>query len=140
GFRPRLGGGPRPAQLRLAVHARAGGADRRWFRGSIDSRRGHGSLAGDPDRRGERMSEIDYSGPERRRGGPDRRLPGEKTRILLVDDHDLFRVGMRNILERERDFVIVAEADDSRRAKDLTIETSPDIILMDLSMPYHGGF
>jgi DNA-binding NarL/FixJ family response regulator len=81
----------------------------------------------------------DYTGPERRRGGPDRRTPGEKTRILLVDDHALFRVGMRNILEREGDFVIVAEADDSRSATDLAIETSPDIILMDLSLPSPGG-
>ena len=54
------------------------------------------------------MSAMEYQGPERRRGGPDRRLPGDKTTILLVDDHALFRVGMRNILEREDDFVIVA--------------------------------
>jgi DNA-binding NarL/FixJ family response regulator len=85
------------------------------------------------------MTEVEYTGPERRRGGPDRRTPGEKTRILLVDDHALFRVGMRNILEREGDFVIVAEADDSRSATDLAIETSPDIILMDLSLPSPGG-
>ena len=85
------------------------------------------------------MTEVEYTGPERRRGGPDRRMPGEKTRILLVDDHALFRVGMRNILEREGDFVIVAEADDSRSATDLAIETSPDIILMDLSLPSPGG-
>src|SRR5437773_11358401 len=85
------------------------------------------------------MTEVGYTGPERRRGGPDRRLPGEKTTILLVDDHALFRVGMRNILEREDDFVIVAEADDSRSAPDLAIETSPAIILMDLSLPSPGG-
>jgi DNA-binding NarL/FixJ family response regulator len=85
------------------------------------------------------MSAMEYQGPELRRGGPDRRLTGDKTTILLVDDHALFRVGMRNILEREDDFVIVAEADDSRSATDLAIETSPDIILMDLSLPSPGG-
>ena len=45
------------------------------------------------------MSQAEYTGPERRRPGQ----PGhtsEKTTILLVDDHALFRVGMRNILER----------------------------------------
>src|SRR6185437_11491511 len=85
------------------------------------------------------MSAMDYSGPERRRGGPDRRAPGEKTRILLVDDHALFRVGMRNILEREPDFEVVGDADDSRSAVDAALQTSPDIILMDLSLPAPGG-
>jgi len=60
----------------------------------------------------------DYAGPERRRGGPDRRTPGERTKILLVDDHALFRVGMRNILEREPDFDVVGDAEDSRSALD----------------------
>ena len=59
------------------------------------------------------MTPGDYSGPERRRGGPDRRNPDQRVKILLVDDHALFRVGMRQILEAEPDFDIVAEAEDS---------------------------
>jgi DNA-binding NarL/FixJ family response regulator len=82
---------------------------------------------------------MDYGGPDRRRGGPDRRSTGEKTRILLVDNHALFRVGMRNILEREPDFLIVGEASDSRSAIDMSIQLSPDIILMDLNLPSPGG-
>ena len=82
---------------------------------------------------------MSYSGPDRRRGGPDRRVPGDRVRILLVDDHALIRVGMRSILEREDDFDIVGEADDPRSALDASIETSPDIILMDLSLPAPGG-
>ena len=82
---------------------------------------------------------IDYGGPDRRRGGPDRRGTGEKTRILLVDNHALFRVGMRNILEREPDFLIVGEASDSRSAIDMAVQLSPDIILMDLNLPSPGG-
>jgi DNA-binding NarL/FixJ family response regulator len=82
---------------------------------------------------------MDYGGPERRRGGPDRRSTGEKTRILLVDNHALFRVGMRNILEREPDFLIVGEASDSRSAIDMSVQLSPDIILMDLNLPSPGG-
>jgi DNA-binding NarL/FixJ family response regulator len=85
------------------------------------------------------MSSMDYNGPERRRGGPDRRALGEKVRILLVDDHALFRVGMRNILEREADFEIAGEAEDARGAIDLATDLSPDIILMDLSLPAPGG-
>jgi DNA-binding NarL/FixJ family response regulator len=83
---------------------------------------------------------MEYNGPERRRGGPDRRNSGgDKTHILIVDDHALMRVGMRNILEREPDFVVVGEADDSRSAIEAAAELSPDIILMDLSLPAPGG-
>jgi DNA-binding NarL/FixJ family response regulator len=82
---------------------------------------------------------MEYGGPDRRRGGPDRRSTGEKTRILLVDNHALFRVGMRNILEREPDFLIVGEASDSRSAIDMSVQLSPDIILMDLNLPSPGG-
>ena len=86
------------------------------------------------------MSAMEYGGPERRRGGPDRRNVGEqRTRILIVDDHALFRVGIANILNREPDLDIVGEADDSRSAVDRALETSPDIVLMDLSLPAPGG-
>jgi DNA-binding NarL/FixJ family response regulator len=85
------------------------------------------------------MSTIDYGGAERRRGGPDRRSLGDKTRILLVDGHALFRVGVRNILEHEPDFVVVGEAADSRTAIDMAVALSPDIILMDLNLPSPGG-
>jgi DNA-binding NarL/FixJ family response regulator len=85
------------------------------------------------------MSAMEYSGPERRRGGPDRRSLGEKIRILLVDDHALFRVGMRNILEREPDFEVVGEAEDGRTAFEAAVDLSPDIVLMDLSLPAPNG-
>ena len=85
------------------------------------------------------MSAMEYGGPERRRGGPDRRGPGETTRILIVDDHALFRVGIANILAREPDLEVVGEADDARSAVDRALETSPDIVLMDLSLPSPGG-
>ena len=84
------------------------------------------------------MSSMEYSGPERRRPGPGGRA-AEKTTVLLVDDHALFRVGMRNILEREPDLDIVGEADDTRSAFELAVQLSPDIILMDLSLPAPGG-
>ena len=57
---------------------------------------------------------MDYTGPERRTGRPGPAQPSyERMRILIVDDHALFRVGMRQILEREPDFEIVGEADDA---------------------------
>jgi DNA-binding NarL/FixJ family response regulator len=82
---------------------------------------------------------MGYTGPERRRGGPDRRSPDQRVRILLVDDHALFRVGMRQTLEQEDDFDIVAEADDPRSAFDAAAQFDPDIVLLDLSIPAPGG-
>jgi DNA-binding NarL/FixJ family response regulator len=82
---------------------------------------------------------TDYGGPDRRRGGPDRRGTGEPTRILVVDDHALFRVGIRDILGQEPDFAVVGEAVDSRTAFDLAVQLMPDIVLMDLSLPGVGG-
>ena len=80
-----------------------------------------------------------YGGSDRRRGGPDRRETGERIRILLVDDHALIRVGMRSIIEHEPDMDIVGEADDPRSAVEAALDTTPDIILMDLSLPAPGG-
>ena len=85
------------------------------------------------------MNETDYTGPDRRRGGPDRRNPEQRTKILLVDDHALFRMGMRQILDGEPDFDIVAEAEDARDAFSRAVELTPDIILLDLSLPAPGG-
>jgi DNA-binding NarL/FixJ family response regulator len=65
---------------------------------------------------------------------------GDRTiRILIVDDHALYRVGVRNILGQEEDFEVVGEAEDGRTAFDLAVELSPDIVLMDLSLPAPGG-
>src|SRR3954464_486012 len=85
------------------------------------------------------MMDADYNGPERRRGGPDRRTPDQRTKILLVDDHALFRMSMRQILDREPDFDIVGEAEDGRDAFHLAIEPSPAIVLRGLSLPAPGG-
>ena len=82
---------------------------------------------------------MEYGGIERRRGGPDRRDPDQRVKIVLVDDHELFRVGMRQILERETDFDIVAEADDPRGAFEAAQQHTPDIVLLDLSLPAPGG-
>lgn len=60
-------------------------------------------------------------------------------RILLVDDHALFRQGLRRILESENDFTIVGEAYDGDNACEIAKALSPDIILMDISMPNCNG-
>ena len=60
-------------------------------------------------------------------------------KIMLVDDHNLVREGIRNILEKERDFNITAEAVDGVEAVKKAIKYSPDIILMDINMPNASG-
>ncbi len=82
---------------------------------------------------------TEYSGPDRRRGGPDRRGSGEPTKILIVDDHAFFRIGIRDILSREPDFAVVAEADNARDAFEVAVELTPDIVLMDLTLPISNG-
>jgi DNA-binding NarL/FixJ family response regulator len=58
-------------------------------------------------------------------------------RILIVDDHDLVREGLRVLLERETAFEVVGETGDGHEAVKLAGKLEPDVILMDISMP--GG-
>lgn len=59
--------------------------------------------------------------------------------ILIVDDHDLFREGLRKIIEHWQDFRVVGEASNGKEALELARELFPDIILMDISMPVING-
>jgi two-component system, NarL family, response regulator LiaR len=61
------------------------------------------------------------------------------TRILLCDDHAMFRQGLRSILETERDFRVIGEAASGREAVRYALETRPDVILMDIQMPELDG-
>jgi two-component system, NarL family, response regulator LiaR len=60
-------------------------------------------------------------------------------RILLADDHVLVRQGTRELLEREEDLKVVAEAGDGEEAVRLACEYLPDVILMDIAMPLLNG-
>ncbi len=59
--------------------------------------------------------------------------------ILIVDDHPLFRQGVRATLERERDLRVVGEAADGQQAIQMTEELSPDVVLIDISLPGLNG-
>lgn len=63
----------------------------------------------------------------------------EPIRILLVDDHVLFRKGIASLLSGRTDFVIVGEANDGVEAVTLAEQTFPDVILMDVNMPNRNG-
>ena len=62
----------------------------------------------------------------------------EGIRVLLVDDHDLFRTGLRNLLE-EQGVEVVAEAGTGMEAIGLVREHTPDVVVMDLNMPGISG-
>jgi DNA-binding NarL/FixJ family response regulator len=59
-------------------------------------------------------------------------------RVLLVDDHDLFRTGLRNLLE-EQGVLVVGEADTGTEALKQVREVAPDVVVMDLNMPGISG-
>src|SRR5215217_2437321 len=65
-------------------------------------------------------------------------LTSDQLRVMLVDDHDLFRTGLRNLLE-EQGLQIVAEASDGSAAVSLVRELAPDVVVMDLNMPGMNG-
>ncbi|WP_421134602.1 UvrY/SirA/GacA family response regulator transcription factor [Alteromonas sp. A079] len=60
-------------------------------------------------------------------------------KIILADDHDLVRTGIRRILEDVKDFSIVAEAKNGEDAVQLCRKDAPDVVLMDVNMPGIGG-
>ncbi len=60
-------------------------------------------------------------------------------RVLLADDHSLFRQGLRKLLELEDGIFIVGEASDGREVVELAQELQPDVILMDIKMPFTDG-
>jgi len=63
----------------------------------------------------------------------------EDIRVILADDHPLFREGVASLLERSSDAVLVGEAATGEEAVRLADELLPDIVLMDLKMPGMGG-
>jgi len=62
-----------------------------------------------------------------------------KTRILLADDHDIVRKGLRYLLDRNPDYEVVGEALDGREAVKLSAELHADIVIMDVAMPLLNG-
>ena len=63
----------------------------------------------------------------------------KKIRLMLVDDHEVIRVGLKTFLQTQPDFEVVAEAGNGEDAVDRAMESHPDVILMDITMPGVDG-
>lgn len=68
--------------------------------------------------------------------GPPR---AEPIRVLVVDDHALFRRGLEIVLAQEEDIQVIGEAGDGAEAVEKAADLLPDIVLMDVRMPRRGG-
>src|SRR5882672_3126158 len=60
-------------------------------------------------------------------------------KVILVDDHDLVRLGVKRLLQDAKGIQVVGEASTGEEAIKLTKELSPDVVIMDLQMPGIGG-
>jgi DNA-binding NarL/FixJ family response regulator len=64
---------------------------------------------------------------------------GQPKSILLVDDHNLFREGLKMIIRRDSRFAVVGEAKNAEEGIDTALRVKPDIVLLDISLPGRGG-
>jgi two-component system NarL family response regulator len=85
------------------------------------------------------VSDTDGAVPEQDEPQAPAASPDEPIRVLIVDDHALFRRGLVMVLEQEKDIDLVGEAGDGAEAVQIAAETMPDVVLMDVRMPRRGG-
>jgi DNA-binding NarL/FixJ family response regulator len=67
------------------------------------------------------------------------RSKSEITRVVLADDHTIVRAGIRSLLERASDIIVIAEAKDGLEALQIARSRQPDVLLLDMEMPYLNG-
>ncbi len=60
-------------------------------------------------------------------------------KILIADDHSIVREGLKSLIEKQNSMQVIGEAEDGQKAIELTKELSPDIVIMDISMPNLNG-
>lgn len=66
-------------------------------------------------------------------------LPESKIKVLIVDDHQVVRQGLRTFLELQPDIAVLGEAGDGQAAVEMVSQLQPDVVLMDLVMPRLDG-
>ena len=65
--------------------------------------------------------------------------PNRQIRVMLVDDHEIMRDGLREVLERSGNFEVVGQAGDGVAAVNIAMKLKPDVIIMDVMMPLKNG-
>ena len=65
--------------------------------------------------------------------------PSKQSRVMLVDDHEIMRDGLREVLERSSNFEVVGQAGDGVSAVNIALKLKPDVIVMDVMMPLKNG-
>ena len=63
----------------------------------------------------------------------------ERIRVMIVDDHSIVRVGLKQVLEQSGEFEVVGQAADGEEAVRVAAEVSPDVVVMDVIMPKKDG-
>ena len=66
-------------------------------------------------------------------------MAAQVIRILIADDHEVTRYGVRRMLERQSDWEVIAEASDGKEAISKAIDTKPDVAILDYAMPFTNG-
>ena len=64
---------------------------------------------------------------------------GERIRVLIVDDHSIVRVGLKQVLEQSDEFEVVGQAGDGEAAVRVAANVKPDVVVMDVMMPKQDG-
>ena len=65
--------------------------------------------------------------------------PDRQVRVMVVDDHEIMRDGLREVLERSGNFEVVGQAGDGVAAVNIAMKLKPDVIVMDVMMPLKNG-
>ena len=68
------------------------------------------------------------------------RIALKKITVLVCDDHELFREGVKTILNSQPNIEVIGEASDGKQAVETSLRLNPDVVLMDISMPVLKGF
>ena len=63
-----------------------------------------------------------------------------KLRVMIVDDHEVVRIGLKSLLSHYERFEVVGEAGSAKEALDQALRLHPDIVLMDIRLPYEDGY
>ncbi|WP_019780700.1 response regulator, partial [Streptococcus sobrinus] len=63
----------------------------------------------------------------------------DKTKIILVDDHEMVRLGLKSFFNMQPDIEVIGEADNGKDGVEMALELRPDVVVMDLVMPEMDG-